>query len=187
MATPPQLSFASVEDLSHCLSQYQIDPSRWKGSSVAYLFQEVTTGECILELKNGKLHRKVNVVSVHCFHTNHNQEKFRLIEEKQILEGGEERKRGYQFVSETMKKDENPSEAAVRALAEELSINDPELKFEATPDLDELKTKESSTYVGMECTYHVRHFKTEIPIRLFKQRYVEVEAGTATHFTWVKV
>lgn len=187
MMTIQSLHFSSVGELESCLSEHQIDPSKWVGVTLQNLYDDLHKGECSLEIKEGKLHRRINVVSVHCFHTNHNQERFRLIEEKQILPNGDTRQRGYPFVSETMKPDESPHDAAVRALAEELQISDPELQFQPSPEDDEDKIKESTSYIGIHGRYIVYHFKTDIPSRLFRERYVELENGTETHFSWVKI
>lgn len=186
-AEPIRLNYSSLEDLKAGLAQHQIDPAHWNGAKVETLFDDLKKGECVLEVKEGKLHRRVNVVSVRCFHTNQNQERLKLVEEKQVFEDGKVRHRGYEFVSETMKPNETPHHAAVRALEEELQISDPELQFQATPEYDENKTKDSTTYVGIPTHYIVYHFKTEIPARLFRETYVEDENGTQTHFKWVKV
>ena len=186
VSVPTSLNFSAVEELEKCLTQYHVDSARWNGAKVETLFDDLKKGECVLEAKEGQLHRRVNVVSVRCFHTNQNQERLKLVEEKQVLADGKIRQRGYEFVSETMKPNETPLEASVRALAEELQISDPELQFQATPEYNEDKTKDSTTYVGIPTHYIVYHFKTEIPTRLFKETYVENEGGNTTYFKWVK-
>lgn len=54
------LSFKNVEELNSCLAHHQIDPKKWKGTSLEYYFKEISSGESLLELKDGKLHRRVH-------------------------------------------------------------------------------------------------------------------------------
>ncbi len=183
-ASGKALNFSSVEDLKKILSLHQVDPSRWKGIKVETLFNDLQNGECVLELKDSKLYRKIFIVSVYCFFTNRKGERFRLKEEKQILPNGEERMRGYDFVSETLKRGETPLQTAERALAEELQISDPILIFQRAPELDEDKIKESPTYVGIMSHYIVYYFKTEIPSRHFKPDLRPINDSSDARLFW---
>src|SRR5688572_18417650 len=126
---PIALHCPTVESLEETLALHHVNPKLWKGKTVQDLFEECKNGECVLELREGKLHRKVSVVSVHCFHTKTDSSRWCLIEEKQISVKKEIKSRGYEFVSEKMMPKETPHQAAVRALAEELQLSDPELQF----------------------------------------------------------
>lgn len=185
---PKNYNFRDFEHFQRKLNKNGINPSSWKGGiKVEILYDEWTKGECVFERDQSGIIRKAQVVCVHCFHTNHVGERLRLNEEKQIMPDGTERLRGYKFVSETMKPSENLEAAAKRALQEELQIDDPELQFERIPDYDEDKIKESTTYSGLKCHYLIWHFKTEIPTKLFKERYEEIEDNVTTIFGWEKV
>lgn len=190
MASPTSFKICHFRDIEHFqikLSKFNINPSNWQGGTkVETLYNEWLRGECVFEKDRDSIIRKVQVVCVHCFYTNQVGEKLRLCEEKQIMPDGFERFRGFKFVSETMKPSEDLETAARRAIEEELQITDPELKFERMPDFDEDKIKESSTYSGLKCRYLTYHFKTEIPTRLFKERYEEVEENFTTIFSWEK-
>lgn len=188
MILSTSLTFSDIDHFQEVLlNKYKKNPSNWKGVKPLTLYNEWKNGECIFEEKDNDIIRKVHVVSIHCFHTNQSGEKFKLIEEKQIMPDGSIRERKFQFVSETMKRNEDLEIAARRALREELQIDDPEIKFERMTTLDEDKTKESTTYVGLKTHYLVYHFKTAIPTRLFKEQYEEVEENITTIFSWKKV
>ncbi len=179
------LSFSSLPELEDCLLHFHIDSNLWNGVKPSNLLADIQKGESVLEIEEDQLYRRVNVVSVYCYFTNDNNEKMRLVEEKQIMPDGKMRLRGYTFVSETMKKGESPQQAARRGLAEELQISDPELQFEVLND--EKITKESTTFVGINTHYLIHYLKTEIPLRHFKEHYVEMENGVETHFKWERV
>lgn len=186
--SPKTYNFKDIDHFQSKLKKFGIDPSKWKGGiKVEVLYDEWKKGERIFEKGQNGIISKAQVVSVHCFHTNLEGEKLRLIEEKQIMPDSSTRLRGYKFVSETMKPTEYLETAAKRALQEELQLDDPELQFERMPEFDEDKIKESSTYNGLMCHYLVYHFKTEIPTRLFKERYEEIEENVTTIFSWEKV
>lgn len=185
---PKIYEFRNIEHFKNKLNKNGINPSEWKGGiKIEVLYDEWKKGECVFEKDLTGIIKKAKVVCVHCLHTNQEGKKLRLNEEKQIMPDGSERFRGYKFVSETMKPTETPEIAAKRALQEELQIDDPELYFEHTPNLDEDKIKESTTYSGLKCHYLIYHFKTEIPTKLFKERYEEIEDNVTTIFGWEKV
>lgn len=186
--TPKTYNFRDFEHFRKKLDKYEINPSNWKGGiKVEILYEEWKKGECTFEKDLEGLIRRARVVCVRCFHVNQQGEKFQLNEEMQIMPDGSTRCRGYKFVSETMKPLENIEVAAKRALKEELQIVDSKLQFERTPDFDEDKIKESTTYKGLRCHYRIYHFKTDIPEKLFKERYEEIEDDITTIFSWEKV
>lgn len=185
---PKTFNFRDVEHFQRKLNKYGINPSNWKGGiKVEVLYDEWKKGECTFEKDPEGLIRRTRVVCVRCFHVNQEGEKFQLNEEKQIMPDASTRYRGYEFVSETMKPLETLEAAAKRALQEELQLDDPELRFERTPDFDEDKIKKSTTYTDLRCHYLTYHFKTDIPNKLFKERYEEIEDNVTTIFSWQKV
>ena len=181
-------NFDNIEHLQRKRNKYGIDPSNWRnGVKVESLYKDWKKGECTFDKDQIGILRKARVVSVHCFHINQKGEKLRLVEEKQIWQNGTICNRGYKFVSETVTSLETIEDAAKRARKEELQLDDPELQFERMPDQDENKINNSTTYTGLRTHYLVYHFKTEIPLRLFKESYKEVEDNVTTIFTWEKV
>lgn len=206
-------AFRDVDHLKRKLTKYNADPSNWKGGcSVEFLFKSCQKGECTFERVDSRLVRKFKAVNVYCYHQNQEGETLKLEEEKQIMPDGSERQRklkktmpdgsveehNFDFVSETMKPGEEPAAAARRGLKEELRNPDcPEVK----PDISDLEIEylseeanppqESTSYKGIQNQFITYKFKTNIPTRLFLEKYMEVEkdptGDLTTFFIWKKI
>jgi hypothetical protein len=191
-STPTILTFSSIEDFKARLNTYGIDCDSWTVKPET-LFEEIQKGEATLEVVDGVLVRKISVVSVRCFYTDHNGERFYLNEDRQILANGDERVRPYDFVSETMKSGERIEDAAIRALSEELDTRDSRLQFMRLPEQD--RTRESKGdavrgYPGITSKYNIYFFQTDIPEDVVnKEGYVDSDetAHITSYFKWHKV
>lgn len=182
-----QVSLSSQQDLDQLLAKFpDIDTGTWI-KSVSSLYNEVKTGECILEIEDGKLHRRVDIVSVKCFHTNDNGERFQLFEERQIFKNGNTRERGYKFIAEKLQLGESPEQAAIRGIAEELQISGPEVHVISLPEENTFERKESSAYKGLQSSYNIYFFSCEISANHYKNTYVEEQQDKSTFFSWFKI
>lgn len=181
------LEFNSEQDLLQLLSNYpNVDTATWiKG--VSSLYSEVKNGECILEIEDGKLHRRVDVVAVKCFHTNNRGERFQLYEEKQVFKNGNARERGYKYVAEKLHAGENPEQGALRGLAEELQISGPDIHVTPLVAENTFKKMESATYKGISSSYNTYVFSCEISDAHYKDSYVEDQEDKQTFFSWIKI
>lgn len=156
------------------LSRY----GRGQAKSWDELEAEIREGESHIEWQDG---RPIRVVKVACVEVlSHKGE--RLIEVTQELADGRIRQRGLIGLSEKFKPQEDPDEAARRALAEELGIHE-ELDFEVMGQA--IEEKESVSYPGLLSRYYKFFFRVLFPRLLYKSEYVEVQATKRTIFRWI--
>ncbi len=181
-----QVNLYDIEELNKLLSYYQINPDNWI-KSVFALYNEIKNGECILGIKNGKLHCHVNGVIIKCFYTNTQQRRFQLFEEKQVFKNGQTRKRGHRFVAEKLKFNESPAEGALRGLAEELQISGPNVHVVPLFEENKCDTRESPDYKSIQTTYNTSVFFCEISDSHYKDYYVEDQEDKQTIFSWIEI
>lgn len=151
--------FWDENTLSQWLSERGIDTSQYgsaEGSkTVGNLLQEVRQGEsCLVTTKEGTPLRRVAIVSVNI--TNDSGKS--LFEAKQILPGGRVRERNL-LLSEKMLPDEDPFDAAIRGIREELgSILPDNPVINIIKDTYSMSTEQhaSTSYPGL-CTEYVCH------------------------------
>lgn len=183
----------SLEQLNGFLKHHSIDGSRFP-KGVESLWKEIQAGETVLELKGGVPHRKISVVSICCYHNTSQGQRLRLIEEKQVLKSGEERRRAQPFVAEKVKPGETAQAAALRGLKEELDVSGPEIavsSIEPNPEngLKRSALEDSKSFPGLMTFYDRHYFQTEIPEKNYRpEGYIEKNPeGTTTYFVWQKV
>lgn len=179
-------SKAELKDIIRNQFPY-INTDSWM-KKVSALYAEIKNGECILGIENEKLHRRVDVVSIKCFYTDENFQRFQLIEEKQVFTNGKDRPpRGYKWVAEKMQRGESPEHAAIRGLKEELKIFGSDVHVESLPKENTFEKRESDTYKGLECSYNKYWFSINIIKAHYKDSYVEVQGDKQTFFKWIQV
>lgn len=177
----------SKEDLGHLLGKFpDIKPNEWI-KSVSALYGEIKNGECVLGIEDEKLHRRVDVVAIKCFHTNEEGQRFQIFEEKQLFKNGMERQRGNKYVAEKLQPNETPEACAIRGLAEELQIAGPNVCVVPLVEENKTEKRESPTYKGIHCSYNTHVFSCEVPKLLYKDSYIEEQEDKSTFFSWVKI
>ena len=182
-----QLSFNSESELVELLLKYpSINTELWV-KSVSSLYKEIVDNDCVIGIENEKLHRRVDVVKVKCFYTNDQGEKFQLIELKQVFKNGHIRERGHKYVAEKLQFGEIPEQGALRGLKEELQLKSEDIKIISLPDENTFEKSISQSYKGLECSYNMYVFRTEIPEVDYKEMYIEDQPDKQTFFTWIKV
>ncbi|MBX9703312.1 MAG: NUDIX domain-containing protein [Silvanigrellaceae bacterium] len=181
------LSINNEEDLNLVLSKFpDIKSNEWI-KSVSTLYGEIKNGECILGIEDEKLHRRVDVVSIKCFYTNEEGQRFQIFEEKQVFKNGMERRRGHMYVAEKLQPNETLEECAKRGLAEELQIAGPDVHVMPLAEENTFEKRESPTYKGIQCSYNTHFFSYEVPKLFYKESYVEEQDDKSTFFSWIKI
>lgn len=181
------LTINNEEELILLLNKFpNIKANEWIKTPSA-LYSEIKNNECVLGLEDGKLHRRVDVAAVKCFHTNQNGERFQIIEEKQVFKNGMMRERGNKYIAEKVQAGESPEQAAIRGLAEELQISGPNVHVIALPEENKFEKRESPTYKGIQCSYNTYAFSCEISDVYYKNCYIEEQKDKSTFFSWVKI
>jgi len=185
-----QRKVMAVAELGTRLQAAGIDTASWgtgETKTVEHLFQEIEDGETVLvEGEAGELLRQVVVGGADVYYTSPDGKTFRLKEEKQVFKDGRERRRDLgRAVSEKMKPGENPPEAMVRGMQEELGIEG-DVRLEAS-ETDE-ETKDSPSYPGLRSKYVTHKFRAELTDDQYKpEGYIEQQEDKSTYFVWEEV
>jgi len=180
----------TVESLKAQLEGAGINTAEWgtgQAKTLAHLVKEIEGGETVLvENEAGELLRKVIVGGADIYYVSPEGKKYRLKEEKQIFKDGRERRRDLgQAVSEKMKPGEEPKEAIIRGVQEELGISGEVL-------LEDVATNEqtitSPSYPGLKSQYINYKFKATLNDAQFKPNgYIEEQTDKSTYFIWEEV
>lgn len=164
-----------------------IDVDEWgkgQAKTLEHLQKEIECGETILvKGEQCELLRKVVVGGADIFYTSPEGKKYRLKEDRQIFKDGRERRRGLNHaVSEKMKDDENPNEAMVRGIKEELGLEGEVTLRELGSDT---KTLSSPSYPGLQSQYVTHKFEVILNDSQFKpEGYIEEQKDKSTYFVW---
>jgi hypothetical protein len=180
----------ATNNLQKQLESANIDTSKWgtgQAKTLTHLQKEIESGETILVTgETGELLRQVVVGGADVYYESPDGKKYRLKEDRQVFKDGRERRRDLgQAVSEKMKPDENPTDAMIRGIREELGISG-EIKLTET-GTDE-QTLTSPSYPGLLSKY-VRHkFQATLDDEQFNpEGYVENQSDKSTYFVWEEV
>ena len=121
-----EIKINSLEELYSILEDFDIDLSIWSTGpykSVEHLWNEIKEGECLLYNHDSELRREVNFVGAKIFYKDESGIKYFLHEEKAIFKDGRERVRDIWYsMAEKFKFGEDPKEALIRGMEEELDI-----------------------------------------------------------------
>lgn len=188
MAHETEMAVGQIESLKSRLQSFGIDLSLWgkgKAKTVDHLLEEVTSGEAVLEERDGKLIRKTMVCKAEVFHTDAQGVRWHLKEEKQVFKDGRERVRTLNSsVSEKIKANEDPSESIKRGIAEELDLTG---DFSVRSDGTAEEQDESPSYPGLKTVYVLYNFTVELRDDQFKPAgYQEEQKDKTTYFVWEK-
>ncbi|GIW62422.1 MAG: hypothetical protein KatS3mg091_837 [Patescibacteria group bacterium] len=164
-----------------------IDVSEWgkgQAKTLAHLQKEIESGETVLvKGEQGELLRRVLVCGADIFYISPDGKKYRLKEYKQVFKDGRERRRNLgQAVSEKMKPGEDPENAMIRGVREELGIEG-EISLVETGVEEQLLS--SPSYPGLQSQY-IRHiFEITLNDQQFKpEGYLEEQDDKITYFVW---
>ena len=179
------------EKLKAILNEAKIDTTEWgqgKAKTLEHLAKEVIAGETeIARTTEGKLVRRITVGKADIYYYDKESgNTYKLVEDKQIFKDGRERKRNLDAaISEKFKPDENPQEAIMRGIQEELNIKG-EMKIEEKGMENE--EIESPSYPGLNTQYVLHRFETFLERNQFnKEGYKEEQPDKTTYFIWKEV
>jgi hypothetical protein len=179
----------NIQRLQNELESAGIDISKW-GTGVAktleHLQKEIEAGETILEKNDqGELLRKVFIVDAEVFYMLDNAKRLKLREAKQVFADGQERTRNFNAsILEKTKPGEDPQEAILRGLKEELGI-----VLEDATQLEagetEIEITDSQSYPNLRSEYTNHHFTITLQDDAFNpEGYIEYQPDKTTFFTW---
>lgn len=178
---------AAISSLRAQLENAGISTSEWgkgEAKTLRHLVQELEEGECSLTAdEQGALTRTVVVGGANVLYTSSEGQRFQLIEEKQVFKDGRERKRDLGCaVSEKMKPGEDPTDAMVRGIREELGLSgEISISYEGQGE----KTILSPSYPGLTSRYLNHRFTVILQDSHYNPAgYVEVQSDKSTYFVW---
>ena len=182
--------YSAIDNLQKRLESAGIDTSLWgvgRAKTLAHLQEELENGEVILiEGENGELIRQGVVVGADIYYKSHDGKKYYLREERQIFRDGRVRERKLeQSVSEKLKRGEDPENAMIRGLKEELGI-DGEIHMQMIKTYE--KVVNSSSYPGLLSRYTIHWFRVVLTDDQFNpEGYIEEQPDKTTYFVWKEI
>lgn len=184
---PQAILAEKITELKNLLTQHDIKFDMWgmnATKTIGQLALEILTGDCELTVEEGKLIRKVQVVSVDVSYVDKDGMLFLLFEDRQVFKDGTVRRRAYFGLREKMKKNENKLAAAQRALKEELKI------ITNTDMLEgdfESAIEQPPSYPGLESKYAIFPFSYTMPEEYYKpEGYIDEQDDKTTFFVWIE-
>ena len=176
------------EELVAMLTENGIDAELY-GTGVAktidHLLREINCGETTLDVANSKLVRRVRVMQIEVYSETddgHSIRIWKLRETKQVFKDGRVRVRKLGFsVAEKMLPNEEPKDAVLRALKEELGVTEIISLRPITTEIPEVK--ESSSYPGLYT--HFERYNTSVLIKHNNDGFIEEQPDKTTYFEWV--
>ena len=176
---------ARFEKFENTLEECGLPIEEWSGNNgtktTRELFAELEAGETGLEYTpSGEIARVVEIGAGDIWYKN-----LRLVEDRQVFNAdGTKKRRPYLHgaMSEKMKAGEDPYEAVLRGIEEELGITG---DFKLGEDEVVSTTKKSPSYPGLMSTYKTHKIRVEIDDASFKpEGYLEIQEPKTTYFVW---
>jgi hypothetical protein len=181
-------SIQNIKDLSDKLKEYKIPVDSWgKGSAktIDHLWDELESKECVVKEEGGRLIRCVEFVGVNIFYKDKSGNIYHLKEDRQEFKDGRVRRRETSSMSEKTKPGENPVEAAMRGLQEELNVKVTAGQLINKKDFS--KSEVSNSYPGLESKYVGFKFDCFLNDDQYKENgYIEIQKDKSTYFIWKK-
>ncbi|HBQ98428.1 MULTISPECIES: hypothetical protein [unclassified Roseofilum] len=148
--------------------------------TIAQLQQEIQSGESVLQ-------EGIRYIQVACVRVTYLPAELQLFEAYQILDRGDTRKRDLAGVSEKLKSGEEPIQAAMRGIQEELDLTLSRSRFLSLGT--ELCQKISKGY-NLPTVYTLYKFSLELNQEEFDRIapvYISQEADKTTVFKWMPI
>ena len=182
------ININSEEELHNILKEFNIDLSVWEtGSykSVEHLWNEIKEEECIIYNDNTKLKREVNFVGAKIMYKI-GDTKYHLKEEKAIFKDGRERIRNIWYsMAEKFKFNEDPQEALIRGMKEELDIN---ILENQTTFYNKVYFPSDEDYPGLKSFHTGYSYIITLNENQYKpEGYIEHQADKDIYFVWEEV
>ncbi len=173
------------EEINALLAKHKVPLHQWgagEAKSLDHLYREVEAGECQLVEKDDSLLRLIAGVAVRIYHQKDGRRQL-LLEDKQVFTDGRTRERKDLIgLGEKMKAGEEPVLAARRVFTEELQIADEvPLDYRGHSARGPLTSK---SFPGLLTCYETHLFETEMPEKLYRENYTEVQPDKTSYFSW---
>jgi len=181
------LIITNREELVSLLGSRGIDIISWgtgSAKTVDHLLAEVLAGETVFDVRDGRLRRQVTFVSVNVFYEKSDWVHLHLREDRQEFADGRVRRRpDVASVSEKLTSGEDPEEALVRALKEELDVEGQVARIIPLEMMSEQVPSPSYPGLISQCTiFPYRVWLTKQQFR--PEGYVEHQPDKTTYFRW---
>lgn len=178
-----------LEKLKGQLGKFSIPFENWgtgKSKTLNHLLDELENDECGLTETDGSLTRTIEFVGIKIFY-NSKDERWFLKEDRQEFKDGRIRRRNMpSSVSEKMKFGEDPLNAAIRGIKEELGIDIKSTQLSKRRDL--FYNGSSLSYPGLQTKYKGHQYICELEPQQFDTNgYIEVQKDKKTFFVWEKI
>lgn len=180
----------TVERLADLLVTTGVDISTWGtggAKTVAQLLKEMREGESQVTFHpEAGVHRAVRIAWVDVLYLDLQGNIFQLVEDRQEYRDGRHRKRQLpSSLGEKFKPGENPDDAAVRALHEELGVS----TFKSLHEIgQEQELYVPDSYPGLATNYETYSFVAMLDDASFNpDGYIELQADKTNYYTWEKV
>lgn len=147
----------TLETLEAWLRRAHIDLALWGQDghkTLEHLLQEIEKGESVLT--HSPPQREVRAATV----VIRKNGKI-LVEDEQVMEDGRTRKRG-RIPSEKFLAGEDPSDAAVRCIVEEMGVAEGKIAVDVSSHQINHNRDSSPSYPGLSCLYEVHRFEVEV-------------------------
>lgn len=179
--------------ITRLLNGCGVDITLWgsgDAKTVDQLVKEAMAGEArMIQDDASELIRRVEVVQGIITYSGGNGDRFQLVEEKQVFNDGRVRVRDHLSdisVSEKMHPGEDPHEALVRGMLEELEISEG-VRIVGEPTVD-FKDEDSLSYPGLRSQYQLYTFAVELdPVAFIPEGYAEIQDDKTNYFIWKKI
>jgi len=179
----------AIEKLATLLGESGIDTSTWGtggAKTVAHLYKEICDGESQMSFGPEGVTRAVRVAWLDVLFFDEQGDVYLLAEDRQEYRDGRVRRRQLSSsLGEKLKPDEDPDEAAVRALSEELGA----WSYQSLHAIGyERTTHTPDSYPGLESTYDTYSYVAVLDSASYKpEGYIEVQADKTNYYTWTKI
>jgi hypothetical protein len=179
----------TVERLANLLSEGGIDISTWGtggAKTVAHLYNEICEGESQMTFSPEGITRSVRVAWLDVLYCDEQGDVYLLAEDRQEYKDGRTRVRELDAsLGEKMKPGEDPNDAAVRALEEELGIK----SYQSLYIIGHKQTTHTpDSYPGLESSYETHSFVATIDSTSYNpEGYIEIQSDKTNYYTWTKI
>jgi hypothetical protein len=155
-----------------------------RAKDFASLVKEIEKGESEIVWEGDKPIRLIKVCRVKVISLDN---ELSLYEDRQVFADGRIRKRRIEGLAEKFLPNENPEDAAERALKEELGMSSEAIALTPIrPGGIDTEEKESPSYPGLVTQYQFHDFIAYYPIEFWQEEFVEESDDDVkkTYFVW---
>lgn len=179
----------SLEELTGILITCGIPIEKWgmdEAKTIDNLLVELQNGESAMWVDDQGIHRDVTVLWLDVIHETSDGDVFLLKEDRQEFRDGRVRRRDLPgSLGEKMKPNERPVDASMRALAEEIGVENITSHYVIG---EEVKMYTPPTYPGLESRYTTYSHLVQIGTEDFRpEGYVEYQEDKVNYYVWKKL